>query len=85
MDSIVKICFPIPKDKGLWTRYELISWLANEGVFEYLIAGIALNRFEKPVTERLNLLILLARYYNKPFETVHIQQLWKILGLRSKD
>lgn len=61
-----------------------MAWLASEGIFEYLLVGIARNRFDRSLSERLSLLALLGKYY-KPFEKGFVEQLWKILGLRAID
>lgn len=51
---------------------------------EYLLAGIARNRFDRSLQERLSVLALLGKYY-KPFEKSFVELLWKILGLRAID
>ena len=61
-----------------------MTWLANESIFEYLLVGIARNRFDKSLNERLSLLGLLGKYY-KPFEKSLVEQLWRILGMRAID
>jgi hypothetical protein len=33
LDSIIKLAFPIGREKGTWTREELVSWLAGECIF----------------------------------------------------
>lgn len=53
-------------------------------MFEYLLAGIAKNRFDKSLNERLAIVVLLGKYF-KPFEKSYVEFLWKILGLRALD
>ena len=59
--------------------------LVGEGLYEYVFAILARNRFTKAVVEKaLNIIILLCRYC-KPLERFYTSHLWKILGLVSRD
>lgn len=58
-----------PEDKhniAQATKYEFISRLAMEGLYEYLIAMLARNRFSRTVAEKIMSVLVLACRYYKP-------------------
>lgn len=63
----------------------MINKLVNDGLYEYIFAVLARNRFNRAVVEKtLNTTILLCRYY-KPLEKTYTSFLWRVLGLVSRD
>ena len=59
-------------------KISFIHKLVNEGVYEYTIAVLARNRFQKVILEKvLGVLVLLSKNL-KP-------SIWKILGFNSRD
>ena len=75
------------KDKSIKNpnKISFIHKLVNEGVYEYTIAVLARNRFQKVIVEKaLGVLVLLSKNL-KPLEKVYTEYIWKILGLNSRD
>ena len=66
-------------------KYELVTRLAAEGVFELILALLARHRFSKPLVEKALAVVILFCRLHKPLERPATEFLWKVLGTYGRD
>jgi signal-transduction protein with cAMP-binding, CBS, and nucleotidyltransferase domain len=72
------------RDRGQG-KYELITKLTSEGVYEFMLALLARNRFSRPVVEKALSVIIIFCRFNRPLEKSITEFLWKVLGTTGRD